>query len=891
MLNFFYNLIIYPLILIIEFFFSFFRETVGNMGLVLIGLSFIVTLFTLPLYMIAESWQEVERNKQLQLKPGIDRIKAVFKGDEQYMILTTFYRQNHYHPMMALRSSFGIMIQIPFFLAAYKFLSTLEPLNGCSFFFIKNLGEQDAVFKIGNFNVNILPIAMTLINCISGFFYSKGHPVSEKIQIYGCAALFLVLLYSSPSGLVLYWTMNNILSLVKNIFYKLKNPKKVLYILSCIIAALFIFAGIFVLKSNEFFRLVAVAFGVLIPFIPFIIRLLGKFFNSNFTSLDSDTKTRTTLFILSAFSIAVLCGLVIPSTLMESEPENFCYIDFYQSPFIFLRTAFAQALGIFVFWPSCFFFLFGAKTKKVMSCLYPVILIIALINTFAFSGNYGPIENTLLFMTDQKYAPTLFEFILNSILIIFVLSIGLFAANRKPKFLNYIPLFILIAFTGLTLKNSITIKAAFSKMEPVETKEEVDPIYHLSKTGKNVIVVMQDRLFNPYVPYSLQERPDLIEKFDGFTFYYNTISMAPMTLLGTPGIYGGYDYTPFEMNLVTDKTIQQKQNEAILTMPIVFHDAGFSTTISDVPYENYNEQPVTDMYKDYPYINRIKTESVYSPTWYKRHNLPMPNTLSKRIKRNFICFSIFKIVPPIARRFVYHNEYWVSNEKLDKREQFVKGYSVLEFLPELVDSNGNQDCFVLLNNTATHEPFFLQAPDFEPAEVVTDYGTCKFSDDPQYHVIIGTLLVYTKFFEYLKKEGVYDNTRIILVSDHGQHTNVGDIENIREWPFVKENYTASIFIKDFNAHGNLVTDMTFMTNADTPYLATKDIIDNPENPFSKKPFYRENKEDYVKLFTAPAISTRNRKSHTLPISDNEWYTVKENIFLDKNWDQYKPESK
>ncbi|MBQ3669657.1 MAG: hypothetical protein II920_10590, partial [Clostridia bacterium] len=39
--------------------------------------------------------------------------------------------------------------------------------------------------------------------------YTKGHPLKEKIQVYGLAAVFLVLLYRSPSGLVLYWLLNN----------------------------------------------------------------------------------------------------------------------------------------------------------------------------------------------------------------------------------------------------------------------------------------------------------------------------------------------------------------------------------------------------------------------------------------------------------------------------------------------------------------------------------------------------------------------------------------------------------------------------------------------------------------------------------------------------------
>ena len=99
-----YQIIITPLIDLTEFFYQLFYETTNNMGLAVIGLSFVVTLFTLPLYMVAEQWQEKERQTQEKLKNGIKRIKETFKGDEQYMILTTFYRENHYHPIYALRS-------------------------------------------------------------------------------------------------------------------------------------------------------------------------------------------------------------------------------------------------------------------------------------------------------------------------------------------------------------------------------------------------------------------------------------------------------------------------------------------------------------------------------------------------------------------------------------------------------------------------------------------------------------------------------------------------------------------------------------------------------------------------------------------------------------------
>jgi len=64
-----------------------------------------------------------------------------------------------------------------------------------------------------------MPILMTVINIASALIYTKNLARRDKIQLYAMAALFLVLLYDAASGLVLYWTCNNIFSLGKNIVY------------------------------------------------------------------------------------------------------------------------------------------------------------------------------------------------------------------------------------------------------------------------------------------------------------------------------------------------------------------------------------------------------------------------------------------------------------------------------------------------------------------------------------------------------------------------------------------------------------------------------------------------------------------------------------------------
>ena len=67
---------------------------------------------------------------------------------------------------------------------------------------------------------------MTAINVVSSAIYTKGAPLKEKIQINVLAAIFLVILYNSPSGLVLYWILNNTFSLVKNVLQNKTYAKK-----------------------------------------------------------------------------------------------------------------------------------------------------------------------------------------------------------------------------------------------------------------------------------------------------------------------------------------------------------------------------------------------------------------------------------------------------------------------------------------------------------------------------------------------------------------------------------------------------------------------------------------------------------------------------------------
>ncbi|MBQ2454149.1 MAG: YidC/Oxa1 family membrane protein insertase, partial [Lachnospiraceae bacterium] len=208
-----YTILIGPIKLFFEIVYSCVYSITANPGISIVFLSLAINLLVLPLYMRADAMQEEEKDIQNRLSRGVSHIRKTFKGDERMMILQTYYRQNHYKPTYVLRGAAPLFLEIPFFIAAYSFLSNLSILEGISFGPIADLSRPDGLLRLGALTVNLLPILMTLVNFVSSAIFTKGYPLKTKIQLYGMAVFFLIFLYGSPSGLVFYWTLNNLFSL------------------------------------------------------------------------------------------------------------------------------------------------------------------------------------------------------------------------------------------------------------------------------------------------------------------------------------------------------------------------------------------------------------------------------------------------------------------------------------------------------------------------------------------------------------------------------------------------------------------------------------------------------------------------------------------------------
>jgi len=186
----------------------------GSHGFSIVALSLLINIVLFPLFQIAEQWQEAERRIQAFLRPKLQEFRQAFSGEERHAMTQTLYRQIGYHPIYAMRSSVGLFLQLPFWIAAYGFLSRYQPMQNASFVFIKDLSQPDQLLG----TINLLPVLMTVLNLAAALFYSRTLDLREKLQPLLLATVFLWLLYDSPAGLLLYWTCNSLLSLLRIIW-------------------------------------------------------------------------------------------------------------------------------------------------------------------------------------------------------------------------------------------------------------------------------------------------------------------------------------------------------------------------------------------------------------------------------------------------------------------------------------------------------------------------------------------------------------------------------------------------------------------------------------------------------------------------------------------------
>ena len=816
LLGYLFLLFIEPLKLLFEAIFFYAYKLTANCGISIIAMSLVVNFLLLPLYFRADKLEKEQNDKKKAMEPDIKRIKAAFRGDERIMMLQAYYKEKNYKSGDVFKESVSLFLQIPFFIAAYSFLSGLNILHGMSLGPITDLGMPDGLIHAGSITINLLPILMTAINILSGFIYSEKGLIRDKIKLILIALVFLVLLYGSPSGLVFYWTLNNLFSLVKNVVVHLRRPKP---------------------------------------------EITGK--------KNTGNNSYRKIIILSFTVLTVLTGLMIPADVISQNPQELIntFSTDPHNPAWYLLSSFLIAAGMFLIWMPLFCYLANITNKKPAAIIICSSAIIAIVNYILFNKNFGLLTKNLTYESDMVY--DIKEVLINMSAIIVIIALTVLLISKLDRILSIILTVSLIAITFLSLFNTFIIINVINSSNNYNTFDPEDVVVPLTRTGQNVIVIMMDRLQGSYMPYIFNERPDVAEQFDGFVFYPNTLSYGGCTNVAAPALYGGYEYTPYMIDSRSDELLVDKHNEALRVLPTIFSDEGWNVSVGDPSYANYEWIPDVGIYDYDDNINAF----LMAGTFNDRSDLLTDEgeAFEYRLNRNLFCFGLMKTMPYLFQPFIYTSgtyygvdSYYLGTNDITYRgttlhtqtgiyAPYVQEYTALEALPDIIDiQEDSRNCFFMFANGTAHEITLLQEPEYLPAVNIdnTDYDAAhedrftvegitmhmdsSYQNYAQYECSVAACIELGQWFDYLRDNGLYDNTRIIIVADHGYDLPQFDDLMLEDPDINVQSFNPVLMVKDFGATGFEVSN-DFMTNADTPFLTLNGVIDDPVNPFTGNP--------------------------------------------------------
>ena len=208
-----------------------FNKYINNYGVSIIVITILIRLLFLPLTVKSMMSMKKMQAKMAIIKPQIDAIKEKYKDDKSTQNSETMkvYAKEGMNPLSSLSGCLPMIVQLPVFVALYNVLLYSLDLRHSDFLWIADLSSPENLFDIPGIGIpfRILPLLMG----VSWFITQKMTPPNpgadefqQKVFQY-MPIMFTVMFWGLPSGLILYWTISNVISIFQQIYINRKFDK------------------------------------------------------------------------------------------------------------------------------------------------------------------------------------------------------------------------------------------------------------------------------------------------------------------------------------------------------------------------------------------------------------------------------------------------------------------------------------------------------------------------------------------------------------------------------------------------------------------------------------------------------------------------------------------
>lgn len=963
-MNIIYLLIIKPIETVLSFLFGTYVGLTGSYGLSVILLSLSVTIIMFPLFYIAEVWKRKEQAVEKRMKHRLAYIKKYYTGQKRYCMIKATHRLEGYTAASSFRTSFGLLIQIPFFFAAYHLLSHYEPYRGVGWLFIKDFAVPDGLL----WGLNLLPILMTVINIVSSSIYMRGSRAKDIVELYVMAGVFLLLLYASPAALVLYWTMNNVFSVGKSlIFLRLFPHEKYVpdpedksfkdyvqgfrdAVKPCLTPAFYLFAVVAVLFTFQCWQITfnketfeklflatsGVAFVTVVAAFVLWLRRRGSWrflfqllffgvcymavaacgFYGKLTHAEGGLLRKlvliSTIFadILLYISAVYLCQcrrqagsparaassakltellglyrwstaflvlfvtLISPVLVFLSSPAE-TGISLGHLLLSNIPVAIALLLVAFLVWKL-------VQNRQSLVLVSVAAVLILILYQYILPNNFGELDRTVLGKADQLKQIPVFFYCLD----VFILCASGIAAGvlvrKYPAQCRTCVIVVLVCLCGFTGVKSIkyalsekTVAAATG--DAAQLPADNDLINGYSKSGKNVVLIVADMFSGGYMERILAECPEYRDKLSGFTWHRNMLAAATETATSMPSIFAGEEYLPLAMNRIPGSG-DEKVNKAASTLFQQAEKQGYKVSVVNGS-ASYLMGATLD-------VTASSELEPYQQYWEKVRNIKSDSERKVNQGHLLAMLTIFQGAPYFLKPVIYNDGGWLIFSKVALfwyvRSHVFSEYSFLDLLPEISNSQSRQDTFKYFHSCFTHIPYGIgedgNLVDFNSQYPDEVHKSFIFGESAYFSAkkFISLMVAYT---DWLKAAGLYDNTTIIIVSDHGNDYSDNnplapeDIE--AALPRDTFNRLNSLFlVKPAGAVGAVRVDDTFASNGDINAALQKAL--------GLKTAYTGSNVHVGVSPRADFVSSRSN-FRTDGVAKYTIYRVKDSITDSKNW--------
>ncbi len=381
----------------------------------------------------------------------------------------------------------------------------------------------------------------------------------------------------------------------------------------------------------------------------------------------------------------------------------------------------------------------------------------------------------------------------------------------------------------------------------------VDRPLQLSKTEPNVVIIVLDRFMGGFIEPILEKEHDLNERLVGFTWYPRTIAAGQNSIAGSPPIFGGYDYTPREANK-RNSNLRDLVVEAFRILPHNFSRKGYKSNIVNPRGLGFTLAGECSFIDDIEGMNCSHVSASVGRRMAEELGMPIEILSRANYADLLVLLGSMRGAPYAIKDVLGKQGPW--QPFMDHSAgTTLRQVAELKALPELTGTHSGHSNFNVFWSILPHEPYFIgddcipTSGVFKPsiAELRRRGATSLIEEQ---HEIASrcALLFVTDYLDWMKAEGVYDNTKIVIVSDHGivKRPVVDRSSRAREGNTMQYEFVESrslLLVKNRNATGALRISESFIPNAEVPQIVCEEI-GGCVNPFlGNKPIETAGRDD------------------------------------------------